>query len=242
MAGMEPRVGVVIANHNYGHRIGEALNSVVNQKYPADKIRVAVCDDGSTDDSLEVINKYSGILNLTVLQNDIPQKQAYARNRCIEALWDDVDIFAILDADDVMLPNKTAFLVNELVAGAGFVGVAYADYIHFYDDDRPELLEFKEPFSRARLVNECIVHSNAFITKQALEYVREKDGFFFDEDLPPCEDYDLWLRISDKYMICHVPIVLSKVFVHQMNSTNTTTDKHRQAQLQKIWNKLTVSQ
>jgi glycosyltransferase involved in cell wall biosynthesis len=239
---MEPRVSVIIANKNYGKYLNRAIDSAYAQKYNPDKISIIVCDDGSTDNSLEVLQQYESRPNFQYIANDISRGQGYARNACIEKVWDNTDIFAILDADDVMLPNKTAILSAEIANGRGFIGVSYADYVHFYEDGKPDLLEFKEPFSRERLYSECIVHSNAFISKEALAYVKQKDGFFFDETLCPCEDYDLWLRIASKFMISHVPLILSKVLVHNQNSTNTTSNQHRAEKLQRIWNKLTASQ
>ena len=57
--------------------------------------------------------------------------------------------------------------------------------------------EFKEPFSRKRLVRECIVHSGSLVSAKALEDVLEETGYY-DEEMRTCEDYDLWMRISEK--------------------------------------------
>jgi glycosyltransferase involved in cell wall biosynthesis len=53
----EPLVSVLIANYNYGHYIGEAIESVLNQTYQ--NFEIVTCDDGSTDNSLEVIQSYA---------------------------------------------------------------------------------------------------------------------------------------------------------------------------------------
>jgi len=52
-----PLVSVLIANYNYGHYIGEAIESVLNQTYQ--NFEIVICDDGSTDNSLEVIEQYA---------------------------------------------------------------------------------------------------------------------------------------------------------------------------------------
>ena len=51
-----PLVSVLIANYNYARYIGEALESVLCQTYP--HLEAIVCDDGSTDNSCEVIEAY----------------------------------------------------------------------------------------------------------------------------------------------------------------------------------------
>ena len=49
-------VSVIIPNFNYGHYLDEAIESVLNQTHPA--IEVIVVDDGSTDNSIEIANRY----------------------------------------------------------------------------------------------------------------------------------------------------------------------------------------
>ena len=65
---------------------------------------------------------------------------------------------------------------------------------------------------------ECIVHSGALISKDALNSVLEETGYY-DEKMRTCEDYDLWMRISEKYIIAHVPKSLTKVRVTGDNSS-----------------------
>ena len=239
---LEPKIGVIIPNYNYGRYIDRAIESVYSQNYNQDLIYISVCDDCSTDDSLNILNKYVNNPRFTLTVNTENKKQPYTMNKAIEAIWDKVDIFAILDADDIMLPNKTTMLTNAIISGGGFVGASYGDYIHTYDNGRPDVVEFKEPFSRDRLKEECIVHSNAFISKYAYEKVMKEDGYLYDESLHPIQDYDMWLRIARHFMIIHVPVVLSKVLVHKDNSTNTVGQQRLSEQHRKLWNKLIASQ
>src|SRR5215467_8654579 len=64
---MLPLVSVVIVNHNYGRYLGECIDSVLAQTYS--RIETIVVDDGSTDNSLEVLRSYSN--RLTVLARTI---------------------------------------------------------------------------------------------------------------------------------------------------------------------------
>ena len=54
--GAEPLVSVLITNFNYGRFVGEAIESVLAQGY--ERFEVIVCDDGSSDDSCEVVEGY----------------------------------------------------------------------------------------------------------------------------------------------------------------------------------------
>ncbi|MBI5881666.1 MAG: glycosyltransferase [Elusimicrobia bacterium] len=96
-----PRVSVVIDNHNYGRFLPEAIDSVLAQDFPAREVEVVVADDGSTDDSREIIKGYGDRVKPVLLEH---QGQAEAFNRGIAAASG--EIVCLLDSDDVWLPGK----------------------------------------------------------------------------------------------------------------------------------------
>lgn len=240
-----PMVTVLIANHNYLDYIDSAIDSAVNQDYP--KLGIVFVDDASTDDSWDHIHKKifksiphekqenevahykTGIFNsrpicaIRLKENYGPSQ---ARNFGIDASLSHTDAYVILDVDDVMYPNKVTTLVGCSLQSPQ-IGVVYADYDIVNTDTGIITTEYKEPFSYQRLTEECIVHSGSLITKQALEAVKDNFGYY-DREMRTCEDYDLWMRISEKFMICHVPETLTLVRVQPKNSS-VTVDKT-------IWN------
>jgi glycosyltransferase involved in cell wall biosynthesis len=228
------RPTVLLANHNYAHYINDAIDSVLNQDYQG--LQLCIIDDGSTDDSCEVIHKklfqneeceIQQLGKIRVLQRikivflQLPQSTgpSQARNIGIEATKNDTDIFFVLDADDMMLPSKVSKFINKFKRYPA-VGVVYADYDILNVDTGNVLREYKWPFSRRKLLEECIVHSGAAIRKEALIDTVEQTGYY-DNRLRCAEDYDLWLRISEKYLISHIPEVLTVVRTHNNNSTNS---------------------
>ncbi|ADB73201.1 glycosyltransferase [Geodermatophilus obscurus] len=92
------RISVVIANHNYGRYVGQAIDSALTLDW--DDVEVIVVDDGSTDDSREVIARYED--RITILYQD-NATQRVARNRGYELSTGDVVIH--LDSDDVLFPS-----------------------------------------------------------------------------------------------------------------------------------------
>lgn len=108
-----PLVSILVANFNYERYIGEAIESVLVQGYP--HWELIVCDDGSTDDSRNVVNKYKEReprIRLIYQENG---GQASALNTAFEDSKG--NIIAILDSDDIFLPTKleeivTAFQTN----------------------------------------------------------------------------------------------------------------------------------
>lgn len=99
-------VSIVINNYNYGRYVGVAIESALGQSYPHKEI--IVVDDGSSDDSLEVIRRFEGKgVQLVAKENG---GQASALNRGLEVARGEMVQF--LDADDLLDINCTAELVR----------------------------------------------------------------------------------------------------------------------------------
>jgi glycosyltransferase involved in cell wall biosynthesis len=232
-----PMVTIVIANKDYGRYLEQAVTSALAQNYPPTRLQVYIYDDASEDDSWQILEdnyfskmeteelNYSikskvcqwGKIKLCAIRGPKPMGPSYSRNMIITSTLNETDIYAILDADDVYHPDKVVKCVNVMMMNDK-IGVVYADYDILNVETGNLVREYKQPYDKLVLQNECIVHSGALIKKQALREVFEKTGFY-DETMRTCEDFDLWLRISDKYMISHVPESLSIVRVHKNNAT-----------------------
>ena len=98
----EIAVDIVIDNYNYGRFLGRAIESARAQTHPTS--RVIVVDDGSSDDSREVIAAFRDRVDEVVLKEN--GGQASAINAGIEHCRGDVVIF--LDSDDLLLPEAAA--------------------------------------------------------------------------------------------------------------------------------------
>lgn len=204
-----PHVTVIIANYNYGKWILGAIESIKKQDYPGE-ISIVVVDDCSTDDSYEKIKDISDekITCIKLKENSGPSE---ARNVGIRFALEyyKPDVFAILDADDEYYPNKISRCIKTLYS-VNSIGVVYSDYDILNTLTDIKIREYKEIYSKNRLQESCIVHSGALIKTLALESVKEETGFY-DKRIKGPEDYDLWLRIAEKFMIIHIPESLSLV-------------------------------
>lgn len=231
-----PGVAVIVANHNYGRWLGEALRSVDEQDYP-NKLLVVI-DDGSTDNSWDVVRLSCG-LNLPpgkilgqknvahtgkigktpvlAYRFDEAGGPSRARNLGIKLAWNHAHLFSFFDADDIMLQGKLSKSVAKLMEDPAVIGGVYTDYEAFNPQTGAVVREYKPPFSRDRLVGgDCMIHSACVVTRTALE----KAGLY-DESLRVAEDYDLWLRITESHVILHIPECLMRVRVGSHNSTAT---------------------
>jgi glycosyltransferase involved in cell wall biosynthesis len=97
-----PLVSVVVTNHDYGRYLGQALDSALDQTHSP--VEVVVVDDGSTDESHEVLRSFASRRVTALLQDCAGQAAAASAGFAI--CGGDVVIF--LDADDVLLPTAAA--------------------------------------------------------------------------------------------------------------------------------------
>lgn len=195
-----PLVSVVIPAYNSANHISNALDSVIAQDYPA--IEILVVDDGSTDNTREIVSTYGDRVRLITQAN---QGSAAARNKGIQHAQG--KYIAFLDADDVWWSHKIRCQVEALIEGG--YKMAYSRFIWWHSDEQgqytPPVTEFEQPnntrlssavvvtgWPYAELLLDCIVWTSTVIVEKA---ELEKAGLF-DESLRKGQDYDLWLRLS----------------------------------------------
>jgi glycosyltransferase involved in cell wall biosynthesis len=111
-------VDIIVNNYNYGHFVGDAIESALAQTHP--KVRVIVVDDGSTDGSREILFGYEGKVDLVMKKNG---GQASALNAGFARSDGDAIIF--LDADDVLRPEAAALVASAFAADPRVAKVQY---------------------------------------------------------------------------------------------------------------------
>ena len=113
------RVTVLINTYNYGRFLGRAIDSAIAQTYPASHTEILVIDDGSTDDTPEVVRRYGDRIRYIRKRRG---GQASALGEGIRQAQG--DILCLLDADDYFYPEKVA-RVAAAFAGDPEVGLVY---------------------------------------------------------------------------------------------------------------------
>ena len=180
---------MVIPAFNEEARIERALHSVLRQTWRADEI--IVIDDGSTDETAEVVRTFSEVLYIHQ-QN---RGRAAARNRGIRAARS--QFLAFLDADDEWTLNKLEKQLSYMAdVGAQF---AYTDTHYIVGDKRLLFSSIARPGTGRTLrdlVSGSFITTNTVVVKRCL---LEKHGDF--DERPAYdgnEDYEMWLRLA-----CH---------------------------------------
>lgn len=107
---LESPASIVITNFNYGRFLADAIDSALAQDHP---VEVVVVDDGSTDNSREVLARYHGRVTPVLKKNE---GMASALNAGFQASCGDPVIF--LDADDVLLGSALATASERMTGDA----------------------------------------------------------------------------------------------------------------------------
>ena len=196
-----PLVSVIVPTYNYGRFIGETLDSLRAQTYA--EWECVVVDDGSTDDTEEVVARVSAADSRVRYLRQPNQRQAVAKNTGLADARGRYVQF--LDADDLLEPRKLERQVEFLEANpAADIVYGGARYFHterpgerlygMFGEDAPWMPELS---GAGRELVLAIVRMNIMAINSAL--VRREaidDVGPFDPVLPPVEDWDYWLRCA----------------------------------------------
>jgi len=194
-------ISVIIPAYNRAHTLPRALDSVLAQTHPAAEI--IVVDDGSTDNTEQLIKQHYHQVKYLYQAN---QGVSAARNRAIRMAkgeW-----LALLDSDDEWLPHKLATQLAMLEQQPDYK-LVHSDETWIRNGVRVNQ-KTKHAKKGGHIFQHClplcaispsaaIIHSDLF----------DEVGLF-DESLPACEDYDLWLRITAHYPVlyCEEPLII----------------------------------
>lgn len=127
-----PLVSIIINNYNYGRFLGKAIDSALNQTYPY--IEVVVVDDGSTDNSQEIIASYEEQI-ISVLKENGGQASAFNAGFTTSS----GEIICLLDSDDLFLSEKVAEVVNVFMEHQD-IGWCF-HHLRFVDDNTGAVIQ-----------------------------------------------------------------------------------------------------
>jgi glycosyltransferase involved in cell wall biosynthesis len=198
-----PLVSVILPTYNRAAWAAEAVDSVLRQK--GTTFELIVVDDGSSDETPRVLAAYGDRLQLLRLTHGGVSR---ARNRGVVASRG--DLLAFLDSDDLWQPGKLAAQVAFMEAHPE-LAICQTEEIWVRNGRRvnPRQRHRKTAgmfFERS--LELCLVSPSAVMMRRSLF---EAFGGF-DESLPACEDYDLWLRIGCRHPVglIDAPLVVKR--------------------------------
>ncbi len=198
-----PEVSVVIPTFNRADLLPQAIDSVLSQSYT--DFELIVVDDGSTDSTQEVLSPYRGKIRYLFQEN---RGVSAARNLGVKVARGRYICF--LDSDDLWLKDKLREQVDRTKAEP-WARVSYTEEIWIRCGRRVNQGKRHRKYSGwilKKLLPLCLISpSSVMIEKGVFEEVG-----LFDESLPVCEDYDLWLRIGSRMPILLIekPLIVKR--------------------------------
>lgn len=217
-------VSIVIPIFNAEKYIEECLNSALNQTYK--KIEIIVVNDGSTDNSLEVLNAFSDKIRIISKFNGGTASALNIGIKAMKGEW-----FKWLSADDVLYPSA----IEELILEADRLEnkkkyILYSNY-DIVNSEGKIVKQFIEPnynqlnpfdFNVILLDHYIGNGTTSLIHKSALD-----DYGVFDETIGFAEDYELWLRfcLINNCRLHLVPKILARYRVHETQLSERKMDR-----------------
>jgi glycosyltransferase involved in cell wall biosynthesis len=212
---------ILIPTYNRAHLISKTLISVLNQTHK--NFEVIIVDDGSTDNTMQVVQAVISQYNLTNFHYYLKENEERAAARNYGSKLAKGDYVNFVDSDDILLSNHLAEALK-VVADLNEPEVFHLNYAWV----SPNLNLIKSVYKREAIANNTLINGNnlscngVFIRKDIIN----KIPFNETRELSASEDWQLWLRLSSRYKIHMLPTVTSYIVNHDQRSVNQF-DEHK---------------
>jgi len=212
----QPLVTIIMSSYNHSHYVKEAIESAVHQSYQ--NIEFLVIDDGSTDNSVEVIEKLQQQYSFhfeSRTNHGLVKTLNYALKHLARGKY-----ICVLDSDDYWALDKIAQQVS-LIEKHPDVGLCYSP-IYYIDAQSNITSDYNHPnntksghiFEEYFRGDLHIPDGGVMIPKAIFEAIG-----YYDEDVE-LEDYQLWFKILEKYPAIYLDKYLCYYRVHDTNVSN----------------------
>lgn len=201
-----PKLSVITPSYNQAGFIEETIKSVLFQNYP--NLEYIIIDGGSTDGTLDIIERYAENLSYYVSEKD--KGQAEAINKGFKVATG--DIICWLNSDDIFEPNAFQNVIkafnnhnSDFIYGDGWLFGKGIRLHNKYAKVKPgivteDTLKYCDPLHQP----------STFWTRAVLDEVG-----FLDEDLHYVLDWEFFIRISQKFQLTYIPFPFSGYRIHQ---------------------------
>jgi len=209
-----PKITVYITNYNYGAYIVQAIESVLNQKYK--EFELIIIDDGSTDNSKELIERYRSHHKVTIIYQHNKGLNV-SNNIALNAAQGSYLIR--LDADDFLDENALLLMIEKLEKNSD-LALIFPDYYLVDASGKVFAQERRHDFNEVSVKDQPAHGACTMIRKDVLHAV----GGYSEEF--KCQDgYDIWIKIiNQRYQVANINLPL---FYYRQHDTNLTKNQER---------------
>ena len=208
-----PLVSIVIPTFNMGSLVADSIRSALNQTYQ--NIEVILIDDGSSDDTRSILTPH---IEKGAIRYHYQELRSFSGAKCRIALSKG-DFIALLDADDLWETSKISSQVA-MISEDPVAGMVFTDFDTFDESgtiaarkNSVVIDEIPEPDLVTMLKRSNFIYPSTVLLRRS---VFDLCGFF-DVSLRSVEDYDMWLRIAEKYRLISINNPLVKIRQHSAN-------------------------
>jgi len=210
-----------MAAYNAANYINESIQSILDQTF--EDFELLIVNDGSTDETVDIINNFKDS-RIRLLHNDKNRGLTYTRNIVVNEAR--AEYIAILDSDDVAIHNRLELQYNFFQEHPDFAlcgghGTVIDEAGNPVADNR-----FTVPVGSDK-IKMTLLFYNTFINSTVMykaAVLKELNGY---NDYAPAEDYELFIRISDKYPVANLDSILVKYRLHSSNTSLVQSETGR---------------
>jgi glycosyltransferase involved in cell wall biosynthesis len=193
-----PKVTVLMSVYNGEKYLREAIDSILNQTF--EDFEFLIINDCSTDRTMEILQSYHDH-RIKIINNEKNIGLTKSLNKGLKIARG--EYIARQDADDVSAPDRLKKEIDFLGAHRDYAVVG--TFVKVLNDDSKvirlpkgliEDFQIRDFFKRSN----CLTHGSTMLRKKCLLEVG-----FYDESIARAQDYDLWLRLSEKYRLANIP-------------------------------------
>ena len=212
-------VSLIIPCYNGESFLREAIDCALGQTWP--NVEVVVVDDGSTDQSAEILREYGARIRVVSQANrGLPA----ARNSGIRSSRG--EFLCFLDVDDYLSPEYAQTMAEALISSRATV--AYCGWQNIGAHGRSNDPYVPPDYEAGSKLESFLRSASPWPVHAAMvraDVLRETGGF--NESLPTCEDYEFWLRVALPRPIVRVPHVMA--FYRHHGQAQMSSNRWRQA-------------
>ena len=218
-----PRITVAMSVYNNAPYLAPAIDSILGQTFT--DFEFLIVDDGSTDDSGAIINRFAAEDSRIRPIHQANAGLIVSLNRIISEARS--DLIARMDGDDIALPDRFARQVAFLDANPD-IGVLGTGCTVIEENGMPSTYRFENVVSTEAILDDLkngppLCHPSVMMRR---DVVRAVGGYH--RAYRHCEDYDLWLRLSEHVKMANLP---DRLLLYRHSMTQVST---RHAYAQKI--------
>lgn len=211
-----PLVSIVLPAYNHGRYLHEAIHSVIVQSYP--NIELLVFDDGSTDNTAEILASYGKQFYWESHKN-------MGQSATLNKGWkmSKGEIISYLSADDALEPNAVEMAVNCLQNKTD-IALVYGDYQLVDADSKVIERVYAPEFDYSEMVANIVVQPGPGVFFRRDDF--ERIGGW-NESLRQIPDYEYWLRLGLVGPFVRIPMSLALYRVHEDSQSYAEPSEER---------------